>query len=84
MHYDLDLCSLLVINTFLSTQGDASEGFKFSGCLPLVVAPIIDPIAAVFSIVFRLRHSAPAEGQGVNSKTQSMLGSDSADANRRR
>jgi len=50
----------------------------------LVVAPIIDPIAAVFSIVFRLRHSAPAEGQGVNSKTQSMLGSDSADANRRR
>ena len=65
-------------------QGDASEGFKFSGCFPEFLAPLIDSVAAVFGFVFRLRHAAPAEGQGVNLKTPSMLGSDSADANRRR
>ncbi|GAX76137.1 hypothetical protein CEUSTIGMA_g3580.t1 [Chlamydomonas eustigma] len=67
-------------------QGDASDAFKFSGCFPPFLAVVIDPIAAVFGFIFRLKHAPPsAEAQSQLLKPgTSMLGSDASDANRRR
>jgi membrane associated rhomboid family serine protease len=67
-------------------QGDASDAFKFSSCFPPFLAVVIDPIAAVLGVIFRLKHAPPSE----ESQSQllkpgaSLLGSDVADSNRRR
>lgn len=75
------------------TIGDTSEGFKFSGFFPSFLAPIIDPLAWLLGIIFfflGLRHAAPTEAQLAAQRARStipvttMLGSDAADASRRR
>lgn len=67
------------------TQGDASDAFKFSGFFPPFLAPVIDPLATTLGFVFRLRHAAPQDPTTLQVKPgTSMLGSDAADANRRR
>jgi len=66
-------------------QGDPSDDFKFSSFFPPFMATPIDAVAGLLGIVFRLRHTAGADAKGMNiNGAPSMLGSDSADANRRR
>ncbi|KAG1666228.1 hypothetical protein FOA52_011528 [Chlamydomonas sp. UWO 241] len=65
-------------------RGDASESFRFSGFFPAMLAPVVDPIASIFATVFRLSHAPAPEGGTPLKAGPSMLGSDVADANRRR
>lgn len=65
-------------------RGDASDDFKFSGFFPPILAPVIDPFGLACATVFRLRH-APAETKApFAAVSQFSLGSDAADASRRR
>ncbi len=65
-------------------KGDSSDDFKFSGFFPSILALVLDPIGILCSTVFRLRHQ-PAETKApFAGAAQYSLGSDNADANRRR
>ncbi|MEW5300231.1 MAG: hypothetical protein WDW38_003064 [Sanguina aurantia] len=68
--------------------GDPSDDFRFSGFFPPLLAPLIDGVGAVCGTVTRLRHSSEARlvvmKPLIPVNTPSMLGSDVADANRRR
>jgi hypothetical protein len=71
--------------------GDASDDFKFSSFFPEFLAPVIDTVAFVLGFITRLRH-APEAQAAANSGVKglhaaggpSVLGSDTADASRRR
>ncbi|KAF5840367.1 hypothetical protein DUNSADRAFT_17065 [Dunaliella salina] len=69
--------------------GDASDDFKFSSFFPDFLATPIDLLAGVVSVVTRLRHDGGMEGRAGHhhhhlAGMPSALGSDSADASRRR
>lgn len=65
-------------------KGDSSDDFRFSGFFPSILAVLLDPIGVLCSTVFRLRHQ-PAETKApFAGAAQYSLGSDNADANRRR
>lgn len=65
-------------------SGDPSDDFKFSSFFPWFMAPVIDTIAALFSLVFRLKHSSTDVKTMSMPAVPSALGADAADANRRR
>lgn len=65
-----------------SFQGDPSEDFKFSTFFPEFIHPPIDLVGTILGKIFRLQHTAAAEGKQQMSST--LLGSDSVEANRRR
>lgn len=66
-------------------KGDPSEDFKFSSFFPAFLHPIVDRIAAVLAVIFRLKHTQSSEGKAYAiSNAPSIVGSDSADASRRR
>jgi hypothetical protein len=65
-----------------SIMGDPSEDFKFSTFFPELLHPPIDLLAAILGKVLRLQHSGGADGKQPGSSA--LLGSDSAEANRRR
>mmetsp|Transcript_36298 Transcript_36298/g.91666 ORF Transcript_36298/g.91666 Transcript_36298/m.91666 type:complete len:308 (-) Transcript_36298:710-1633(-) len=67
--------------------GDASDDFKFSSFFPEFLETPIDLVAGLLGFCTRLRHAPGAEGTGpkqVSLGGPSVLGTDSADANRRR
>lgn len=66
-------------------HGDASDDFKFSSFFPDFMATPIDWVAGVLGVITRLRHAHGAEGRAHHlAGMPSALGSDSADASRRR
>jgi hypothetical protein len=65
-----------------SIKGDPSEDFKFSTFFPELLHPPIDLLAKLLGKVFRLQHGADALAKSQSSSA--LLGSDSAEANRRR
>lgn len=65
--------------------GDASDDFKFSSFFPEFMAPPVDAIGSILAFVFRLKHAPATDAKPLHaSNAPSMLGSDAADANRRR
>jgi hypothetical protein len=64
--------------------GDPSEEFSFSGFFPEFLAPPIDAVATVLGRVTRLQHGANGESKPLLPTVQTALGTNSADANRRR
>jgi len=67
-----------------TARGDPSEEFKFSSFFPDVLAGPIDLVAGVLGRVTRLQHGAAGEAKPLLPVAQTALGSNSADANRRR
>jgi hypothetical protein len=69
-----------------SIMGDPSEDFKFSSFFPAAMAAPIDGFAGALGKIFRLRHDAHAEAKPLlpTAATGTLLGSNAADANRRR
>jgi hypothetical protein len=66
-------------------KGDPSEDFKFASFFPDALHGPVEVASRVCSLVFRLKHSSPtAEQRSLLPISQPALGSDSADANRRR
>lgn len=66
-------------------RGDPSEDFKFSAFFPGFLHPVIDQIATILGVITRLQHAPGAEGRSSALKgVPASVGSDSADANRRR
>lgn len=64
--------------------GDPSEEFAFSSFFPEFLAPPIDAIGTVLSRITRLQHGADGEAKPLLPMVQTALGTNSADANRRR
>lgn len=64
--------------------GDPSEDFSFSSFFPEILAPPIDAVATVLGRVTRLQHGANGESKPLLPTVQTALGTNSADANRRR
>lgn len=64
--------------------GDPSEDFKFSSFFPDFLAPPLDAVGSVVVRVLRLQAGASAEAKPLLPVAQTALGSNSADANRRR
>jgi hypothetical protein len=67
--------------------GDPSEEFAFSSFFPEFLAPPIDALGSVLGRVTRLQHGGPGsggEGKPLLPVVGTALGSNSADANRRR
>lgn len=65
-------------------RGDPSEEFAFSSFFPVFMAPPIDAVGGVLARVTGLKHGAHAEAKPLLPTVQTVLGSNSADANRRR
>ena len=65
-------------------KGDSSDDFRFSGFFPSILAVVLDPIGILCSTVFRLRHQPVETKAPFAGAAQYSLGSDNADANRRR
>jgi hypothetical protein len=64
--------------------GDPSEDFRFSSFFPDFLAPPLDAVGSVLVRVLRLQAGASAEAKPLLPVAQTALGSNSADANRRR
>jgi len=66
-------------------KGDPSEDFQFASFFPDALHGPVGGVSRVCSLIFRLKHSSPtAEQRSLLPISQPALGSDSADANRRR
>jgi hypothetical protein len=64
--------------------GDPSEEFAFSSFFPQFLAPPIDAVGTVLGRITRLQHGADGEAKPLLPMVQTALGTNSADANRRR
>lgn len=67
-----------------TAKGDPSDEFKFSSFFPDFLAAPIDAVAGVLGSVTRLQHSAETEAKPLLPVATTALGTNSADANRRR
>jgi membrane associated rhomboid family serine protease len=68
----------------LPVTGDASEDFKFSSFFPPFLAAPVDRLAAVFSTIFRLKHTSPVDSARFATLPTSSVGPDASETNRRR
>mmetsp|Transcript_21757 Transcript_21757/g.37101 ORF Transcript_21757/g.37101 Transcript_21757/m.37101 type:complete len:322 (+) Transcript_21757:16-981(+) len=67
--------------------GDASEQFKFSSFFPSFLEAPIDLLASILGFITRLRHDPATQAESTTKALHSgpsLLGSDAADASRRR